>query len=114
MAPGVAVRRIQSCASLDMDIDAYPPTERVEGILADAGVRFAWSRRSNDADWAAYGDRYRAAMLSHVRVSIDDPLAPRLRARAGPGWGTYALLHTLLDFVVVVGHPNEASRRRRT
>lgn len=93
--------------SLGMEIDTYPPTEQVEGIVAEAGVQVLWSHRVTGDDWDAYGVRYRNAMLSFVQASPDDPLASHLRERAGAGWAMYDLLHSLLDFVLVLGRSDE-------
>ena len=91
--------------SLGMEIDTYPPTERVEGIVEEAGVDVVWSHRVTAEDWDAYGERYRDAMLSFMRASPGDPLVAHASQRAGPGWPMYELLHSLLDFVLVLGRP---------
>lgn len=94
--------------SLDMEIDAYPPTDRVEGIVQEAEVDVLWSHRVTAQDWEAYGKRYRDAMLSFVQASPDDPLVAHANQRAGPGWPMYELLHSLLDFVLVLGRTRTA------
>lgn len=91
--------------TLGMEIGAYPPSGRVEGLVGEAGVKVLWSHRASGDDWQAYGDRYRDAMLSFARAAPEDPLARRASERAGPGWGMYDLLHSLLDFVLVIGRP---------
>lgn len=94
--------------ALGIEMDAYPPTEEVERIVAKAGVHVLWSHRVGGEDWRAYGERYRNAMLSFVQASPDDPIAADVRERSGPGWATYNLLHSLLDFVLVLGRPDRA------
>lgn len=91
--------------ALGMTTDSYPLTDRVEGIVARAGVDVLWSHRVGADDWDAYGERYRSAMLSFVESSPDDPLAPVARERSGRGWAMYEVLHSLLDFVFVLGRP---------
>lgn len=95
--------------TLGMELDAYPPTERVEAIVSEAKVDVLWSHRVAVEDWNAYGERYRQAMLSFVQSSPDDPIAAAARERSGPGWPMYELLHSLLDFVIVLGRPDAAS-----
>ena len=70
--------------TLGMEMDTYPPTERVEAIVAEAGVHVLWSHRVDGEDWDAYGERYRNAMLSFVQSSPNDPLAPGRPRAIGP------------------------------
>jgi SAM-dependent methyltransferase len=92
--------------TLGMELGAYPPSDAVERIVASAGVEVLWSHRVTPEDWNAYGERYRGAMLDFAHSSPDDPIAAAARERSGPGWPTYDLLHSLLDFAFVLGRPN--------
>ena len=91
--------------TVGMELDAYPPSDAVEGIVEAAGVQVLWSHRVAGADWNAYGERYRAAMLDFLRSSPNDPIAAAARERSGSQWPTYDLLHSVLDFVLVLGRP---------
>jgi cyclopropane fatty-acyl-phospholipid synthase-like methyltransferase len=91
--------------ALGMEMDAYPRTETVEGIVEEAGLHVLWSHTVAAEEWDAYGERYRDAMRSFVQSSPDDRLARVAAERSGPGWTTYELLHSLLDFVLVLGRP---------
>jgi SAM-dependent methyltransferase len=103
-----AWRRVPTTGELEtlgMEMDAYPLTERVEAIVTEAGAQVLWSHRVTGADWDAYGERYRHAMLDFARSSPEDPIAAAARERSGSGWPTYELLHSVLDFVLVLGQP---------
>jgi SAM-dependent methyltransferase len=96
---------------LGMELGDYPLTDAVEAIVARAGVEVLWSHRASREDWDAYGERYRGAMLEFARSSPDDPIAAAARERSGGGWRTYDLLHSLLDFVLVLGKPDALASR---
>ena len=97
--------------TLGMELGAYPPTAEVEGIVGRSGVQVLWSHRVTPEDWDAYGERYRDAMLDFARSSPRDPVAAAARERSGSGWRTYELLHSLLDFVLVLGRPDSVDSR---
>jgi SAM-dependent methyltransferase len=91
--------------TLGMDAGAHPISQRVEEIVAKSGVQVLWSARASNEDWDAYGERYRTAMLDFVQSSPEDPLAAAARERSRNEWPTFELLHSTLDFVLVLGRP---------
>lgn len=87
---------------LGMRADDYPASSEVPGTVTAAGATVLWTRRATGAEWAAYADRYRAAMRTFAREHPEDPVTPALEERAEVGWADYETLHELLDFVVLL------------
>jgi SAM-dependent methyltransferase len=82
--------------------DDYPATAEVLAAVRRGGADPDWCHVVDPAEWEAYGAAYRAGMLAFLARSPNDPLAPALRERSGPGWPAYERLHELLDFVIVL------------
>jgi SAM-dependent methyltransferase len=96
--------------TLGTELDAYPKSQSVERIVGQYGVQVLWSGRATSEDWDAYGERYRSAMLDFARSTPDDPLAAAARERSGTEWPTFDLLHSILDFVLVLGRPDRKAQ----
>jgi SAM-dependent methyltransferase len=111
-----AWRRPPTDAELDliqMPIGAYPASGAVEDAVRLAGAAPVWSTRVTEADWNAYGRRYRAALAQFVADHPTDALAPMASERAGPLWPTFDVLHDVLDFVIVLaGIPEDVGALR--
>jgi SAM-dependent methyltransferase len=95
--------------TVGLAVTDYVPTAAVPAAVRRGGADPVWHRVVDASEWDAYGRAYRAAMLAFLERSADDPLAPALRARAGPGWPVYERLHALLDYVIVLASRPDAA-----
>jgi SAM-dependent methyltransferase len=93
-------------AAIGLDAAAYPPAGAVERLVRDAGIEPMWSHRATSAEWRAYEERYRTALLRFADAHPEDPLATAAADRAGPRWPVYEVLHEVLDFVIVLAGPS--------
>jgi SAM-dependent methyltransferase len=92
----------KALARLGIGIGDYLPSSEVPAAVESTGASVLWSWRATADEWAAYADRYRAAMRSFARDHPDDPVTPAVRQRAEAGWADYETLHELLDFVLIL------------
>ena len=93
----------QMLERLEMGADDYLPTAEVEDAIRGGTVEPIWVHRASSDEWRTYETSYRGALDRFARQHLGDPIAPAAAERAGRGWARFELMHSVLDFVLVLG-----------